>query len=1030
MRIGRKILKKNNNTIIRLVLSCSLAAIFLFGCLNEGDKKGAGRSEKEEGFVSAGSINYGPGGWNADGEYGGNDATEPPGLPEQDEVKDTAENIPREIEEADIIKIDGTRLYLLNQYRGLMIGNISQPDNPSIAGKISITGKPQEMYIRDNRAYVIVSGSMSDQYYPSVMTNEPATPSSSGETTSRVVIVEAADISNPCLLGSFDLDGQITDSRLVGDILYVVSSQESVYGYYADVVRQEEGNGSSSSSSSSDQQVQPQKVYVASLDVSDPNNIHLVDRKDFTGYAHYIHVSEKAIFIESSNGYNFPIKTMITYLDIANPDGHMAVRDSIEMAGQVQDEFKMDYYDGYFRVCTFEWQEKGSVSNLYVIEAKDPNDMEVVGQVELGHGEQLFATRFDQERAYMVTFERIDPLWVIDLKDPAHPKIKGELEVPGWSTHIEPRGDRLITLGVDNTNGQMVSVSLFNVADPNTPTLIKCLHFGTQEGWSSSSAYYDVHALTILDELGLILLPYSVSRATNTPGGYLTDERLQLIDYTGQNLIERGWVSQKGNVLRSRSFSDRLFSVSAQELQVIKAADRDHPEVTAKLILATNILQFIPLSNGYGIQMVGQNNGLFTLRAVPLAAPEDGEAVSELELDYSTLPYMMGNGNLVYILENSYTYYNNGYGYGYDDGYGYDYAYDYGSARLKVYDFSEAAKPWLRGFIEVPGTYSRAILKSSTKAVHPFEYSSQEVIQIKDDLLVFHQTQGLYDGYPVYAPEVKEGGEIPVSQSDVPKENTASGENFKGFYIVDFSDPNNPTLASQIPIDIGSIGGLFFKDEVLYFSYSQNISPDDYSRPQAKYYLGRIDLGDPYHPVEQEPVNIPGFCVGLNDTDTGHFIYTTDCTWTHLYSYDQAYSFNVLRLQDNLASLLRTIELDNQVTSVVIDNGCAYILESGYGWSSNASSAKLTVIDLADPANPVAFNHTLPASTYGLLGIWKQSLFVKTYDSIGCYLAASPNQIQLVEYKPQENWSIEAISFSDQQAFIPLGYQGLWVYEP
>ncbi|OQX17993.1 MAG: hypothetical protein BWK80_38725, partial [Desulfobacteraceae bacterium IS3] len=390
-------------------------------------------------------------------------------------VGDGAE-VAREIEEADIIKIEGTNLYILNQYRGLFVCDISKPDQPKISGRADVTGEPLEMYIRDNMAYIIVSAN-NQPVYGIVGTNTAG----SATTQSRITVVDLNDKAKPKISDSFLLDGSITDSRIVGNILYVVSS-ENPYYYYpllrepmlldaaatdttavkndaaaAPAVTAEGSTGEKliAMPPYQDYQVPEQNVYIASIDISDPKNIKEADREDFKGSAQYVHVTEKAVFISSSPNYYTESRTTLSYVDISDPKGSIVKRGSIEVAGQIADEYKMDYNNGYLRVCTYSWTDKG-LSNLFVIDVSNPDKLNQVGAVELGKGEQLFATRFDGDRAYMVTYERKDPLWVIDLSDPTKPAIKGELIVPGWSTHIEPRGNRLIALGVDDTDGWKV----------------------------------------------------------------------------------------------------------------------------------------------------------------------------------------------------------------------------------------------------------------------------------------------------------------------------------------------------------------------------------------------------------------------------------------------------------------------------------------------------------------------------------------------------------------------------------------------
>src|SRR6185436_19953167 len=131
--------------------------------------------------------------------------------------------------------------------------------------------------------------------------------------------------------------------------------------------------------------------------------------------------------------------------------------------------------------------------------------------VELGERETLFATHFDGNRVYVVTYRLRDPLWVVDFSDPTRPEIKGKLEIPGWSTYIRPMGDRLLTIGVDDTNGRRLAAQVFNVADPTHPSLLSKAVFG--EGWPDSEALMDEKALGIFPEEGLLLVPFETTRS-------------------------------------------------------------------------------------------------------------------------------------------------------------------------------------------------------------------------------------------------------------------------------------------------------------------------------------------------------------------------------------------------------------------------------------------------------------------------------------------------------------------------------------
>src|SRR5262249_858281 len=152
-------------------------------------------------------------------------------------------------------------------------------------------------------------------------------------------------------------------------------------------------------------------------------------------------------------------------------------------------------------------------------------------------GERLFATRFDEQLAYVVTFQRIDPLFVINLADPEHPRIVGEVQVPGWSTYIHPLGDRLLTMGVENAGGWHGAVSLFAVHYPVPPGLLRRVPVGDNYSWSEANT--DEKAFTVLPEIGLLLVPYQ-GYSTN---GYST--RVQLIDLLATNLVARGAIDHQ-----------------------------------------------------------------------------------------------------------------------------------------------------------------------------------------------------------------------------------------------------------------------------------------------------------------------------------------------------------------------------------------------------------------------------------------------------------------------------------------------------
>jgi hypothetical protein len=130
-------------------------------------------------------------------------------------------------------------------------------------------------------------------------------------------------------------------------------------------------------------------------------------------------------------------------------------------------------------------------------------------------GEEIFAVRFNGDKAYIVTFRRIDPLYVLDLSNTSDPKIAGQLEIPGFATYLHAVGeDYLFALGNEtNQNGQTsgVKVSLYDIRNPANPIETNKYVFGSALSWSS--ALYDHHALSFLktsDDQLRIALPISL----------------------------------------------------------------------------------------------------------------------------------------------------------------------------------------------------------------------------------------------------------------------------------------------------------------------------------------------------------------------------------------------------------------------------------------------------------------------------------------------------------------------------------------
>ena len=173
--------------------------------------------------------------------------------------------------------------------------------------------------------------------------------------------------------------------------------------------------------------------------------------------------------------------------------------------GSLLNQYSMSQFDGHLRVATT--LASAAESTVYVL-AQRGAELQIVGKVGgLGKGERIYAVRFVGSVGYVVTFRQTDPLYTIDLRNPAAPKVSGELKITGYSAYLHPAGDgRVIGVGQEASDAgrmQGTQVSLFDVSDPATPRRVAQYHVPG----GSSEAEYDPHAFLYWPATGTLVLP-------------------------------------------------------------------------------------------------------------------------------------------------------------------------------------------------------------------------------------------------------------------------------------------------------------------------------------------------------------------------------------------------------------------------------------------------------------------------------------------------------------------------------------------
>ncbi len=192
--------------------------------------------------------------------------------------------------------------------------------------------------------------------------------------------------------------------------------------------------------------------------------------------------------------------------------------------GIVNDQFSIDERAGIIRIATTRttWnQSRGdeitpgewippTTHNFISTMGLQGDALEILGSTPpLAEGETIFSARFLGDLGYIVTFRRIDPLFAIDLKDPAAPTVLGELKIPGFSDYMHPLGEKhLLTIGRDIDEETQIdngtALQIFDVTDPAAPMLAHKQLLG--QGFSEAN--HNHKAFNYYADKGLLAFPY------------------------------------------------------------------------------------------------------------------------------------------------------------------------------------------------------------------------------------------------------------------------------------------------------------------------------------------------------------------------------------------------------------------------------------------------------------------------------------------------------------------------------------------
>jgi hypothetical protein len=914
----------------------------------------------------------------------------------------------REVSEADIVFVEGDKLFALSAYSGLAVVDVSAPsDALPVLGRHRMQGMPFEMYVDGGQVFAILSESGTYAW------DEEAS-AYVYHTASRLMALDASDPADIAVRGEFEMPGTIQDSRRVGDILYLVTYED---GWCWGCEEEQE------------------RTVVTSLDVSNPAAVEIVDQLAFApdGDDEWDWSGPRSVSSTNERMYVGGIEfdgwedahSTIDVIDISDPGGVMVRGASVTVAGSIQSRWQMDEHEGILRVISQPWQWwSDSPPQIQTFTVASASDVAPLASVDmtLPRPETLQSVRFDGARAYAITFEQTDPLFTIDLADPAVPKQVGELEIPGWVYHMEPKGDRILALGFDNTNADgAINVSLFDVSDFASPALLSRVNFGGD--WASFAEDQNrIHkAFAILDELGLVLVPFAGWEFDEESfdsewgcGSYKSG--IQLVDWSNDALALRGVAPANGQARRALVHRERLLAMSDKSLEAFDITNRDAPTKRASLALAANVSA---VAFGDGIVVRLANDWWTNEIAIEVVAADDPDAaeplgrayLSEVENEftcgYSWPVDLFVHGGYAYLLRETW-----------------DEASYESKLVLDTIDVNEPTAPVWLSAIDLP--FGRSWGSSGLGL-----RSQEKMAVLAGDAMVFSTSANEFDGEQYLG----ESGTLEV---------------------VDLSSPAAPVHAATLERpDARAYGALQVFDDTVVSWHMQPVGGDE---TKVRFYVDRFDASA--SALEAlDPINVPGQVVGY-DEGTQRVVtvgfdlevvqlencwehpkqwYTgwdsDDCTIAHR-------PLHLLALDGDRARLLDTLDVEGdegRLGAVMLSDSrlFAEIREGTYeygteddGWEPLAVPEDLVAVitghdgDALVERSRVAMGHQLGWSV--LFGVKGDSAFFRGDAGIGS-IDASDAESPRLAVTPYQGWGCWEPEVGANAVYCPLGEYGLQV---
>ena len=415
------------------------------------------------------------------------------------------------VDEADIFKNDGKYFYFVKN------GVIRIYSVKNGKTKLVSTIKEYEAKNDENADYSIVDDIFIHENR--LIVNVDRYTSKKNRNFTETAIYDIIDRKNPKKIKTFEQSGYYQSSRMIGDKLYLISNDGIEQVLYKDIKEyvpcvSEDAKEETTIAAKDIACVEEPNVanYLVVSVIDTKTSKKAANTKAVLGVGTTIYCNEQHMYVvqEKGNYSNDIYKTTSEIIKIDLAGDEIKFTNTGKVDGRLYGQFAMDEKDGYLRVATTSTSKDGKdINNLYILDSNLKKVGEVTG---FAKNESIKAVRYIKDKAYVITYEQTDPLFIIDLSNPKNPKIEGSIKITGFSSLLVPVDDKtLLGIGYNTEKTQLgealdgIKIAVFDISDSGKP---KVLDSKILKG-AYSDVQYDHKALVVNSEKEYYAIPYN-----------------------------------------------------------------------------------------------------------------------------------------------------------------------------------------------------------------------------------------------------------------------------------------------------------------------------------------------------------------------------------------------------------------------------------------------------------------------------------------------------------------------------------------